>query len=303
MSPVKDYIDELAAALLTRGRRRRRILAECESHLADSTADHGEAAAVAGFGPAGQIAAALDLESAAALGLRATGLSAVGVAATAASTLVLIHSAVPGTHGPWGLALTFFVAAQLAAVAMFAGVTQAAALRHRSTSASDLSLLARRDTTAILASSLTMLTAGAALPGHGPALLLLAGPVTLTLAGVTVWAARRLARRLPHGTGRALANPLADAVTAIPFGLADGAVLRRVIGALDPTRRPATCCALAAALAGSAAFVRDVGEGATLTAAAMATLIEAIAVVTCFFSLGPILGLRVRRAGGLASGR
>ena len=72
MSPVERYLVELGAALQVRGRVRRRFLRECRDHLADAADERGEEAAVRAFGPAPEIAAALDAEVAARRGVRAT---------------------------------------------------------------------------------------------------------------------------------------------------------------------------------------------------------------------------------------
>lgn len=68
MTSVDGYLEQLARALRVRGRRRRRILAECAAHLHEAAGERGATAAVAAFGPPAEIAAALDLEAAAGRG-------------------------------------------------------------------------------------------------------------------------------------------------------------------------------------------------------------------------------------------
>ena len=54
--PIDDYLGELARALLRGLLLRRRILAEAEDHLREAARTHGEAEAVARFGPAREVA-------------------------------------------------------------------------------------------------------------------------------------------------------------------------------------------------------------------------------------------------------
>ena len=201
MSAIERYLTELGAALHIRGRARRRFLRECRDHLVDASAEQGEEAAVGAFGPAPEIAAALDAEVASRRGVRSTFAAAAGVLATGGSTLVLINAASPDTEAPVAWAIAFFVAAQLAAVSGAVALLQALVLRRSTMSAADAMLLARRNGVALAAAGVTMFSAGAAVPGQGSAVLLLAGPATrLRRAGrraprvVACPPARRLAR-------------------------------------------------------------------------------------------------------------
>jgi hypothetical protein len=290
VNETERYLADLAAELRTTGRLRRRFLEECAGHLADAAAEHGEHAAVARFGPAAQVAAALDAETATRRGLRATALAAAAVGTTAFSTLALIHSATPGPTAPALLAALFFVSAQVSAVAVTCAVVQAVAHRRERLSPPSLALLARRNAAALVAAGLTMFAAGAALPGKGSPAALLAGPLLALAALVAVARARQLARRLPGGRARVAHSPVADV-----FGLPLPAVVVRLVAWLDPVRYPARGCAVVAALAALGALERDLGEGASFAGASATGLVELAAVVACFAALGPALGLRAGR--------
>ena len=280
MSPAERYLAELGAALHVRGAVRRRFLRECRDHLADTAAERGEEAAVRAFGPAAEIAAALDAEVAARRGVRSTFATVAGVLATGGSTLALIHAAAPGAAAPVGWAIVFFVAAQLAAVSVGLALLQALVLRRSTMPAADARLLARRNGLALVAAGVTMFSAGAAVPGQGSAGLLLAGPALVCAALVAVVRAGRLAGRLDGSRAPAVRPPLEDL----------GRLLRVPVPALDNrTLLPLITC-----LAAAAAFVRDHGEHATAGGALATAGVEAAAVVACFVLLGGALGLRER---------
>lgn len=289
MTPTRRHLGEIAACLRVRGRRRRRILAECASHLDEAAAVRGETAAVASFGPAAEIAAALDLEAAAARGATSTAMSAAGVALTALSTLVLINAAGPGAEAPPVLALAVLLAGQIAGVAAATAVLQALAQRRGSPPAAALALLARRNATGLAAAAATIVAAGAALTGQAPAPLLLAGPLALVAALAAVGRAWRLAGALPGGRDPIALSPIADLAS-----LAGIRVPAR-LGTIDPLRHAVPSATLVAALAATAMFARALREGdAAGTACALAAL-EATGVVGCFVLLGPALGLRRAR--------
>jgi hypothetical protein len=283
MSLIDNYMDELAAALHERGRNRRRMLDECREHLVDAAAERGEVPAVRAFGPAVAIAAELDAESATRRSLRATLLTGAGVIVTGASTLYLINAAQPGVSAPTAWAIVFFIAAQLSATAVALACVQALAQRHATAAAADLSLLARRNVTALGAAGVTMFAAGAALPGHGSPVVLLAGPVLACIAFIAVLRARGLTRRLAGAREPTTRPPLDDL----------GRVLqtRRL-----PRPQAAGLLATITALAAAAAFARDTAEHATAGGAAVTAGIEAIAVVLCFLAFGHTLGLWGGRA-------
>ncbi|MFL5539652.1 MAG: HAAS signaling domain-containing protein [Longimicrobiaceae bacterium] len=283
MSAVEGYLTELGSALHVRGRARRRFLRECRDHLADAAAERGEADAVRVFGPPEEIAAAFDAEVAARRGVRATFATVAGVLAMGGSTLALIHSSEAGATGPTVWAVAFFVAAQLAGVAAALALLQALVTRRAALSPADAALLARRNGCALLAAGLTMFAAGAALPGHGSAGLLLAGPVLVCGALVAVLRARRLAWRLEGAREAAIRPPLNDlrALVRLPVPLLNAGSLLLVT----------TCVAAAAA------FIRDLAEHATVGGAVVTACIEAMAVVGCFVVLGRPLGLWCPRAG------
>lgn len=277
MTTVKRYLDDLSVALRVRGAARRRFLRECGDHLAEAAAERGEAAAVRSFGPAPEIAAAFDAAVAARRGVRSTFAAIGGVLATLGSTLSLIHASTAGVTAPVPWAIAFFVAAQLALVAAGLALLQALVLRRSAMPAREMVLLARRNGCALIAAGAAMFSAGAALPGHGSAVLLLAGPALWCVALVAVLRARSLARRLDGAGAPVLRPPLED--------------LERVVRLPVPSLGAGRLLALTTCLAAAAAFLRDRAEQATVAGALATAGIEATAVVACFVLLGPVLGL------------
>jgi HAAS len=277
VSTIDDYLAELSDALHVRGAVRRRFLRECRDHLADAAAARGEHEAVRAFGPASEIAAGFDAEVAARRGVRSTFATAIAVLATAGSTLALIHAASTGATAPAWWATAFFVAAQVSAVAAGLALVQALVLRRSTMAPAEIVLLARRNGCALVAAGATMFSAGAAVPGRASAVVLLAGPVLACAALVAVLRARSLARRLDGQGALAVRPPLEDL----------GRLVRVPIPALDARRLLLVTTAVAAA----GAFARDrmehgsVGEGLGFAG------LEGVAVVVCFFVLGPALGL------------
>ena len=288
MTAIDAYLTELERALHVRGRVRRRFLWECRDHLATAAAERGEATAVRAFGSPRDIAAAFDREVAARRGVRSTAAAVTGVVATGGSTLALIHAAASDATAPVAWTVTFFVAAQVAVVAAALALLQALVLRRATMAMAELRLLARRNALALAAAGLTMLAAGAALPGHGSAALLLAGPAVTSLAVVTVLRARSLARRLDPPAA-AVRSPLAD--------------VRRLVAVPFPDLPPARLLLVTTGLAATGAFLRDRAEHATVGGAFVTAGIEAAAVVTCFLVLGPALGLWSRASRPAVRGR
>lgn len=282
MSATDRYLAELRGALRVRGTARRRILRECRDHLADAAHEVGEEAAVVAFGAPAELAAAFDAEVAARRGAGAARVTTAAVVATGGSTLALIHAADPGAPaGPLLPRVAFFVAAQVAAVALLLAVAQALADRRAPADAGRLVLLARRSDCALVAAGATLLAAGDAVPGQGSATALLAGPALLAVAALAVRRARRLAQSLPGSGPVAPASPLDDLAT---------------LGGLPLPPVPAVRLLPAVtALAAAAAFAWDRGEQATVTGALTAATVEAVAVVASFVVLGPRLGLRTAR--------
>jgi HAAS len=277
VTAIDSYLAELEAALHVRGAARRRFLRECRDHLADAAAERGDEAAVEAFGRAPEVAAAFDAEAAARRGLRSTAITVAGVVATGGSTLALINAASRHTTAPVVWTIAFFVAAQLAAVAAGLSAVQALVLRRSAMTPAELALLGRRNVCALAAAGVTMLSAGAAAPGHGSAAPILAGPALVCVAIVAVLRARSQARRLDGSRVRVTRQPLADVaqLTRLPLPSID---LRRALPFVT-------------ALAAAAAFARDLAEHSTTGGAGIAAGIEATAVVACFFVLGPALGL------------
>jgi hypothetical protein len=284
MSPIEAYMDELEAALRVRGTARRRFLLECRDHLADAAAARGEEEAVRAFGPPAEIASAFDAEAAARRGVRATFATVAGVVATGGSTLGLIQSSSPSATAPAIWAVAFFVGAQVAGVAVALAVLQAWVSRRTEMSPADVLLLSRRNGCALVAAGVTMFSAGAALPGQGSAVLLLAGPVLVCFAFLAVLRARSLARRIDTSGALAIRPPLEE--------------LGRLLPRSVPVRDGAQLLALTTAVAALGAFVRDRAEHATASGALLSAGIEAAAVVACFIVLGRALGIRRRFAEG-----
>ncbi len=277
VTTVDRYVTELGAALHVRGAARRRLLRECRDHLADAAAERGEQEAVRAFGPPAEIAAAFDAEIAARRGVRSTFATAAGVLATGGSTLALIHAASANATAPVWWAIAFFVGAQVAGVALGLALVQALVLRRSTMAAADVALLARRNGCALVAAGVTILSAGAAVPGRGSAVLILAGPLLVCAAMVAVLRARALARGLDGAGALAVRPPLEDLgrLAGLPFASLDARRLLLI-----------TTC-----IAAAAAFVRDRVEQGHVGEALVAAGIEGTAVVACFLVLGPALGL------------
>lgn len=293
MSAIERYLSDLSAALRVRGPARRRFLRECRDHLVDAAAATDEQTAVAAFGATAEIAAVFDAEVATRRSVRSTFASVAGVLATGGSTLALIHAAATNAAGtstprwdsaatttaaPGWLAVVFFVGAQIAAVAAGAATLQALVQRHSTIPPADQLLLCRRNVCALIAAGVTMFAAGAALPGQGSALLLLAGPALVCAAMVAVLRAGSLARQLEGARQRMLRPPLDD--------LANLSSLR------IPSPGGGGLLALAAGVVVPAAFIWDRGEHATAGHALATAGIEGAALTLCFIVLGPALGLR-----------
>src|SRR4051794_35093641 len=85
---------------------------------------------------------------------------------------------------------------------------QAVAQRGVAVAPDELALLLRRNMTALAAAGLTMFAAGAALPGHASALILLAGPTVACVAFATALHTRGLTRRLTGARKAAARSPL-----------------------------------------------------------------------------------------------
>jgi hypothetical protein len=274
---IDEYLAELGGALHVRGAVRRRFLRECRDHLADAAAERGEHEAVRAFGPASEIAAAFDAEVAARRGVRSTFATAAAVLATGGSTLALIHAASANATAPAWWAIAFFLAAQVAAVATGLALVQALVLRRSTMRPTEVVLLARRNGCAIVAAGVTMFSAAAAVPGRGSAVLLLTGPVLACIASVAVLHARSLARKLDGAAALAVRPPLED--------------LRRLIRLPVPSVDARRLLLVTTCVAAAAAFLRDRIEHGTVSEACAIAGIEGMAVVVCFFVLGPALGL------------
>ena len=293
MNEIDRWLTELRRDLRVGGAARRRIVAECAEHLRESAARHGETEAVARFGRPAEIAEGFNVELGAHRSRWATVFAAIALVAAAAATIHLAHEGPQHLEAPWPVALVFFVAAQVAAVALGSAVAQAVRWRTRTASPGELVLQSRRTAVAVVAGALTLGAAAVSVTGGSDVGWVVAGGFVL-LAGAG-WAALR-ARRLLGAATPSPVTPLDDAAALLASVPLAGALAARVRDLLDPVRHPLRCCALVAALAASAAFARNQGErGATAGQSLALAAIEAGAVVACFVVLGPPLGLRASR--------
>jgi hypothetical protein len=285
VTAIDGYMRELDAALHVRGAARRRFLAECREHLVDAAAARGKGEAVRTFGPPVEVASAFDAEVAARRGARSAFATVAGVLATGGSTLALIHASPATAAAPTAWTIAFFVAAQVAVVAAGLALLQALVMRRSYASPSEVRLLVRRNGCALVAAAVTMFSAGAAAPGHGSALLLLAGPALACVAFVAVSRVRRLARRLDASNASSYRSPLAD--------------IRRLTRLPIPLLGTRQLLLATVAMAAAAAFARDRAEHAAVGQAIVTAGVEVVAVLVCFVVLGRPLGLwrrRTRRA-------
>jgi uncharacterized membrane protein len=277
LNAIDRYLAEVGSALQVRGAARRRFLRECRDHLLDAAAESCETQAVRSFGPPREIAAAFDREIVTRRGVRAASAAVAGIVAIGASTLVLINSAAPLAAAPTTWTVTFFVAAQVAAVCAVLTSLQALAMRRLPASPADVRLLSRRGWCGLVAAGVTMFSAAAGVPGQGPAALLLGGPVLACLATVSVLRSQSLARRIDGTQALAVRSPLDD--------------LRLVTGLPVPSLGIGRLLALTTCFAAAAAFIRDRAEHASASQALLTAGIEALAVVACFAGLGRALAL------------
>lgn len=293
MSAIEAYLAELRSALRVKGRARRRILAECAGHLREAASGHGEAEAVARFGPVDKLAASFDAELAAHRGQRATVGMTLALAAAAATVLDFAHSGRPDPAAPHAFAIVFGIAGQVAAVALVIAVVQALRWRGTMPPAGALVVLARRNRVAVTAAALTIAAAAGTVTGRSLAPLGAFGAL-----GIALWCARRgsrLARALPAARGSHVESPLEDLAVLAAGAPVVGGGVEWVRNLLDPVRHPVRTCAVVAVFAAAGAFARDQWEGAATGPAALTAGIEAAAVIGAFVALGPTLGLRTRR--------
>lgn len=278
---IESYEDELRRAVRTRGRTRAPFLSECHEHLVDLAAERGEQQAVACFGDPAAIAAAFDLEVTAARTARGAWSTVVGVLATGGSTLALIYAADADADAavpaPAAWAIVFFLAAQIAIVSVVIVALQALRLRRAVDGPADVALLARRSAICLVSAAITMFAAGAAQPGNGSTVQLLAGPVLGCGAGIVVLRAWVGGRRLGANDDEpARQSPFSD--------------IRRLTGFQIPTVGPVPIAIFAAL----AAIVRDGGEvGSTTIGSAKIGAVEGALVLVAYVCLRSRLGLGV----------
>jgi hypothetical protein len=289
MTAIERYFQELGRALHTRGRARRRLLAECRDHLADAAAINGEQEAVRRFGPAGELARSFDTEIAVRRATRATIATIVGVLAVGASTVALLNAATPHVSTVPAWAVVFFASAQTAGVCALLAVLRAAAMRHGDATPGDVVLLCRRNGAALAFSMTTLFAAGAAVPGHSSAWALLTGPVVALLAAISVAWARSLAHKL-GARPRQVQAPLADLLTVAHQSdrVPRTAGHSPLMGLLAPT----------VAIGTVAAFLWDHLDHGSIGSSLAAASTEATLTVAGYMLLGPSLGLVPARRRG-----
>ncbi len=281
MSMIDDYLHQLQRSLHVRGRLRHRLLTECRDHLQDAAAQYGPEEAVRRFGTAHEIAATMNTDVAAHRVQHSTVATILGVLAVVGSTLALLHSSDTGAKAPVGWAIIFFAAAQTAAVCTALAALQTLALRRQpKPAAQDVALLCRRNGCALFAAGITLFAAGGAVPGHGSAMALLAGPVLAVMAGLNVLRTRSIIRGLRTVRTPLSSSPLKDVGT--------------LTGLTLPDVRPAKLLLSTVVVASAAAFTWDHQDHGTFTSALATASIQAVLVVLGFLFLGPALGLRSR---------
>ena len=281
MSPVDQFLADLDAALLARGRTRTRLLIECRGHLEESSADHGPAEAVRRFGPATDLARSFDTEVAARRSLQATALSVGGVLGVGAAALAMLNAVDAHASAPVGWAVVFFGSAQASAACTFLAVLRAAAMRREIASPDEVRLLCRRNTMALGFALLALFAVGAGLPGHTAAWKVLAGPAIAVIAALSVTRVRRLTRKLDPHRSSIVRTPLTDAAT-LAGRSTDAPVSRLRSGAVLP---------LVVLLAAVAAFTWDLLDHGSVAASGAAAAIEATMTIGGFLFLGRGLGL------------
>jgi hypothetical protein len=330
---ITDYLIELLDELPLPRRRRRRIVAEVEDHLACSAAelhasgmdiDLVEREAVRRFGPARDIAGAFVEHEAARGGARVA--RAAGVFGVVAAGLILGPAGRRLTPGPFPVGLIGFVLAQVALVA--GGLTVLRGLRagpEGGPHGPRLALILRGAVVVVTCSGITLAyDVVTALAGSRVSLKgwIAVGALAAGTAGTAIMLAlgwRRAALARPHGAapGTAGDDALADleavASLAIAWLRRRLPVLHRPLDRLTATARTFTVWpslrvqpwrfALVAAIAAGIAIAAGHGvtEGISahhvigaLAAAAVITAVEASAALTGFVILGRFLGIRVR---------
>lgn len=296
MTALERYLQELGCALHTRGRARRRLLAECSEHLADAASVHGHEEAVRRFGTAAELAESFDTEIVIRKAAGATVATIVGVLAVGASTVALLNAADPRASAVAAWAVIFFASAQTAGVCAVLAAVRAAAMRQRMATPADVSLLCRRNVGALSFSALALLAAGGAVPGHASAWVVLTGPVVAAFAALWVVRVRSLARKVDDQPCRMVRAPLADLLAIAHQSDSTGTAAAHSpwIGLLVPT----------AAVATGAAFLWDHLDQGSVESSLAAAGIEAVLTVAGFVLLGPALGLlpsHSRNHGGTAA--
>jgi len=300
---IEGYLHELECELRrvgVGGADAQRLLQEAREHLRDAAREHGEAGAVAAFGPAQSLAAVVAAELAtsrtrwaaylafAALAPAGLAYAVLFLTAPAAHASEAVSGAVPGL-GPLAFAGAVFFP-QLAFVCGVLAVVRAARARAETElPAADLAVVRRRTGFALAAGALTLASVAVfALDQHSvvrgwwlAASLVALGVFTPALAMVGIANVR--AGRPAAGAG-GLTGTAVDDVAAV---IASVPVLSGIRVPSEP-RRFALAVAAVAALAVAVAGIAqgDPFDGATRAVA------EGVAVLGCYCMFGRQLGLR-----------
>ncbi len=288
MTTVARYLQELSAAVRTRGRTRRRLLEECREHLTDAAVTIGEAEAVRRFGDAAELAASFDTEIASRRAVRATAATVVGVLSVGASAVSVLNATDPRASAVTTWAVVFFGSAQVAGACAVLSTLRALAMRRWPAAPADLTLLCRRNSVAIAFSALALFAAAAALPGHASAGTVLGGPLVAGVAALAVLRARASVRKLNARQRPDVRAPLPDL----------RAILRRAPGVYSSSEPAGTVALLWPLLILSmfAAFAWDRLDHGSDHSSLAAAATEATMMLVGFVMLGPALGLWSPRA-------
>jgi len=300
---IEGYLHELERELRgvgVGGADAQRLLQEAREHLRDAALEHGEAGAVAAFGPAQSLAAVVAAELATSRTRRAAYLAFAALAPAGLAYAVLfltapdahaseaVSGAVPGL-GPLAFAGAVFFP-QLAFVCGVLAVVRAARARAETElPAADLAVVRRRTGFALAAGALTLASVAVfALDQHSvvrgwwlAASLVALGVVIPALAMVGIANVR--AGRPAAGAG-GLTGTAVDDVAAV---IASVPVLSGIRVPSEPRRFALAVAAVAALAVAVAGIVQgDPFDGATRAVA------EGVAVLGCYCMFGRQLGLR-----------
>jgi hypothetical protein len=300
---IERYLRELERELRgvgVGGAEAERLVKEAREHLRDAAMEHGEAGALAAFGPARSLAGVVAAELATSRTRRAAYLAFAALApaglayavlfltAPAAHASQAVHGTVPGL-GPLAFAGAVFFPQFAFVCGVLAVVGAARAQAETELSAADLAVVRRRTGFALAAGALTLTSVAvfaldqhSVVPGWWLAASLVALGVfapTLAVVGIATVRAGRPAAGPGELTGTAV-----DDVAAV---LAHLPVLSEIRVPSEP-RRFALAVAIAAA---GAVAVAGIAQGDPLDGVTRAVA-EGVAVLGCYGVFGRQLGLR-----------